>query len=97
VTLGTGRFLPEVKSTVGNHGKKWQKKHCKLFCENHKNYGKDMASSHGPEDHHIVYKMQHPALTIIITCSAKFLLSAKFCQQKFGSWLKLMVFKSREI
>jgi len=41
------------------------------FCENRKNHGKDMASSHGPKDHYTVYKSQHLALTTIITCSAR--------------------------
>ena len=48
------------------------------FCENRKNHGKDMTSNYGPKDHDTVYKIQHPALSTIITCSARFL-SVKFC------------------
>jgi len=42
------------------------------FCENRKNHGKDTASNHGPKHHYTVYKNQHPALSIIITCSTRF-------------------------
>ena len=48
------------------------------FCENRKNHGKNTASNHGPKHHYTVYKIQHPALSTIITCSARFS-SVKFC------------------
>jgi len=33
---------------------------------------KNTASNHGPKDHYTVYKLQHLALSTIITCSARF-------------------------
>jgi len=48
------------------------------FCENRKNHGKDTAPNHGPKDHYRVNKIQHLALSTIITCSARFS-SVQFC------------------
>jgi len=48
------------------------KKNTADFSENRKNHGKDTASNHGLKHHCTVYKIQHPALSTIITCSARF-------------------------
>ena len=67
--------------TVENHGKKMAKKHGRLLWRSQKSWqkhGKDMASNHGPKQHYTVYKIQHPALSTIITCNTRFS-SVKFC------------------
>jgi len=62
--------------TVENHGK--MAKNTADFCENRKNHGKDTASNHRPKDHYTLYKIQHLAMSTIITCSARFSY-IKFC------------------
>jgi len=63
--------------TVENHGKKWQKTR-QTFVK----IAKLTAKRHGikslAKNHYTVYKIQHPALSTIITCSARFS-SVKFC------------------
>jgi len=60
---------------------KMAKKHGRLLWKSQKSrqkHGKDMASNHGPKDHYTVCKIQHRALTTIITCNARFSF-VKFC------------------
>jgi len=48
------------------------------FSENCKNHSNVRASNYGIKNHYKVYKIQHLALTIIITYNANFS-SIKFC------------------